>query len=63
MVSVQADLSVNRGTTDAEHDGHIGDRVPSDELEQSELAAVGVAAGCRMKQSPESEPLLGCQYR
>jgi hypothetical protein len=62
-VPVQADPAVNRATTDVEHGGHIGDSVPPVELEQSESATIGAEVGGSAKQSPESEPLLGCQMK
>jgi hypothetical protein len=62
-VPVQADPSVNRATTDLEHDGHIGDRLATVELEQCQSAAIGVEVGGRAKQSPKAEPLLTCQMK
>ena len=63
MVPVPADPPVNRATTDAENGGYIGDRVPTVELEQGERATVGAEIVGGAKQSPELEPLLGCQMK
>jgi len=63
MVRVPADPPVNRATTDAENGGYIGDRVPTVELEQGERATVGAEIVGGAKQSPELEPLLGCQMK
>ena len=63
VVPVPADPPVNRATTDAENGGYIGDRVPTVELEQGERATVGAEIVGGAKQSPELEPLLGCQMK
>ena len=61
IVPVPADPAMNRAPTDAEHRGPIAERLSSIESEQGERAAVGIEVVGGAEQSPESEPLLGCE--
>jgi len=61
VMPVRIDPTVDYATTDTEPDGHIGDRIPPVEFEQTEGATIGAEIVGRPQLSAEAKPLLGCQ--
>ena len=58
---VRIDPTVDHATTDTEPEGHIGDRIPPVELEQTERATIRAEIVGRPQLSAEAKPLLGRQ--